>query len=45
MIHKWIACDIKIWKIFMTVETSLTKDNYEFIEKAYFFEQLELYGD
>jgi hypothetical protein len=45
MIHEWIACDIKILKIFMKVETSLTEDNYDLVEKADFFEQLELYGD
>jgi hypothetical protein len=45
MIHEWIACDIKIRKIFITGETSLTEDNYDLIEKAEFFEQLELHGD
>jgi hypothetical protein len=29
----------------MKVETSLTEDNYDLVEKADFFEQLELYGD
>jgi hypothetical protein len=29
----------------MTVETSLTKNNYDLIEKACVFEQLELDGD
>jgi hypothetical protein len=32
-------------KDFMIVETSLIEDNYDFIEKAKFFEQLELYHD
>jgi hypothetical protein len=29
----------------MSVETSLTKENYDLIEKTNFFEQLELDGD
>ncbi len=32
-------------KDFLIVETSLIEDNYDFIEKAIFFEQLELYHD
>jgi hypothetical protein len=32
-------------KDFMTVETSLVEDNYDLIEKADVFEQLELDGD
>ncbi len=35
----------KDMKDFMTIETSLAEDNYDLIEKACFFEQLELDGD
>jgi hypothetical protein len=45
MTHATIVNQVQIWKNFSKEKYSLTKENYDLLEKVDFFEQLQVDND